>query len=132
MAIAVKSTTVTKTMALMKVFEMMMTVIVVPIIIIIIIIVGRRDEYTKHPKQTQKRSGEPPQENPNPQGGGGGGTAEPGSYHSMLYTYMIALLTFSTSFVRDDRSCYSSVVSPSCAAESRNQLFLGSGLVSLQ
>ena len=69
MAIAVKSTTVTKTMALMKVFEMMMTVIVVPIIIII---VGRRDEYTKHPKQTQKRSGEPPQENPNPQGGGGG------------------------------------------------------------
>ena len=128
MAIAVKSTTVTKTMALMKVFEMMMTVIVVPIIIII---VGRRDEYTKHPKQTQKRSGEPPQENPNPQGGGGG-TAEPGSYHSMLYTYMIALLTFSTSFVRDDRSCYSSVVSPSCAAESRNQLFLGSGLVSLQ
>ena len=110
MAIALKSTTVTKIMPLIKVFElmMMMTVIVVPIIIIIIIVGMSIPNTQSRPKnaggnhrkktrthtmpQAGRRETTPSTPTPGPHhpttpqgggnhwGGGGGGTAEPGSY----------------------------------------------------
>ena len=90
MAIALKSTTVTKIMALIQVFElmmmMMMTVIVVPIIIIIIIIVGMSIPNTQsRPKNAGGNHRKKTRTNTMPQAGWRGttpSTPTPGPHHT--------------------------------------------------